>query len=86
MALRNAVFALDDTVALQEYWQRCSETEKELASWLMCSDLDAIFDLFAETTVTTPHSETDIVDLSVSFTEHRRRASLVAGYDPQRGM
>jgi hypothetical protein len=79
------VFALDNTVALQEFWQRCSETEKELASWLMCGDLDAIFDLFAETTVKTTHSELDILDPSVSFIEHRRRASLVAGYVAQHG-
>jgi hypothetical protein len=83
---RNALFALDNTVALQESWQRYSETEKELATWLMCGNLDAIFDLFAETTATTSHSETDIADLSVSFIEHRRRASLVAGYVAQHGV
>ena len=70
--LRNALFALDNTVALQESWQRYSETEKELATWLMCGNLNAIFDLFAETTATTSHSEMDIADLSVSFIEHRR--------------
>lgn len=86
VTLRNASFALDNTVALQESWQRLSETEKELATWLMCGDLDAIFDLFAETTATTSHSEMDIADLSVSFIEHRRRASLVAGYVDQRGV
>jgi len=84
--LRNALFALDNTVALQESWQRYSETEKELATWLMCGNLNAIFDLFAEITATTSHSEMDIADLSVSFIEHRRRASLVAGYVAQHGV
>jgi hypothetical protein len=83
---RNALFALDNTVALQESWQRYSETEKELATWLMCGNLNAIFDIFAETTATTSHSEMDIADLSVSFIEHRRRASLVAGYVAQHGV
>ena len=77
------MFALDNTVALQDFLQRCSESEREVAAWLKCGDLNAIFDLFAATTL---HSEEDIVNLDVSFLEHRQRASLIAGYSAQHGM